>query len=194
MMELNNLFDKPFDALLTSVSILTATAGWLFAAWQERRLSRRSHTLDILLAQDTNADLARALDQGEELAPNEISDVKQIPVEVRRALNFYDFMCAAARYKTLDRQLIVRTMRFRLLRMYHLSLPMLRLARRGLGNQKICEDFEWFVLRKLGYKSWAQTVDKHGRPLASDKPASDARADPIGVKAWRKGRDSAGTW
>ncbi len=175
MSDLLQLFDKPFDALLTAVSILTATAGWMYSAWLQRQLARRAHTLDILLSQDTNTDLAKALNQAEaelrEIVPPRLTD------DVRRALNFYDFMCSAARDNTLDSKLMIRSMRYRLLRMYHIASPLVMRLRVERGNAKIAEDFEWFVTTKLNYRNWANTVDEHGNPNSTARE-TQASASP----------------
>ena len=59
MAEPVQVFDTA-DAL-TAVSILIATVVGILTLWQSRRLSRRDHTLDILLSRFSGEDLAELL-------------------------------------------------------------------------------------------------------------------------------------
>jgi hypothetical protein len=163
------------EAGLTSLSVLVATVAWLHTMGQQRELSRKAHTLNVMLAQDTTPELAGTLDRADDqAAAGREAGALTLTPEIRSALNFYEFLCAAANDETLDQDLMKRTMRFRMLRFYHNTRALIEQKRRELENPRIAEDFESFVLEQLKYEAWrgevgaqASPVTVHaGRPLA----------------------------
>jgi hypothetical protein len=154
------------EAALTSISILVATMAWLHTMGQNRELSRKAHTLNVMLAQDTTPELAGTLDRADDQAAegNKAGNLALTP-EIRSALNFYEFLCAAAKDKTLDQELMKRTMRFRMLRFYHNTRDLIAKKRADLQNPRIAEDFEIFVLRQLDYRAWQGEVGAQAAPV-----------------------------
>jgi hypothetical protein len=147
--------------LLTAASILLATAGWIYSAWLQRRLAMRSHTLEIVLALDTNEQL-RTLDRADaEIGPGS-SPAAAMTSDFRQTLNFYDTISAAVRLKTLDPSLIIRALRPRMLRFYEHAKLQIERARESHHNPRYAEDLEWFVKTKLKYNEWK----KNGAQLA----------------------------
>ncbi|MDZ4760555.1 MAG: DUF4760 domain-containing protein [Alphaproteobacteria bacterium] len=155
------------DIVLAAGAIVFATLGWLYAAREQRRLARRSHTFDVLLSSDITGELAELLDEVDNRArsadPLRATDVDTIDSAFRRALNFHEFICAAIRDNTLDERLIRNTLRTRMLRLYDFSrdfIAELRLRRR---NPEAMEHFEWFAIHRLHYERWKQQVGATSR-------------------------------
>jgi hypothetical protein len=145
---------------LTAGSIVLATLGWLYAAREQRKLSRQSHTFDVLLSCDITGDLAELLDRVDDRLrkspPLTADDVDKTDGEFRRSLNFHEFICAAIRQRALDETLIRNTMRTRMLRLYHYSKVFIAELRRRRNNPEAMEHFEWFAVQRLGYDRWAR--------------------------------------
>lgn len=161
--------------LLTSISILLATLGWMRGQYLTRQLSRRKHTLDIMLAQDSNLQLAGYLDRADaQAAAKDTLDPRAPTKDIRSALNFYEFLSAATRDKTLDAKLIKRTMRFRMLRFYHNAKPVIDAVRTRYANPRIMEDFEWFATHELDYERWKKTLASQADviSLGLEKPSA----------------------
>lgn len=154
-------FDS-LNVLLTGGSIILATIGWLYAAREQRRLMRRSHTFDVLLSCDITGELAVLLDavdnRTRSVQPPSAADVDAIDADLRRALNFHEFICAAVRDRTLDEGLIRNTLRTRMLRLYDYSHDFIRELRIRRANPEAMEHFEWFAERRLNYASWKRAL------------------------------------
>jgi hypothetical protein len=154
------------EAGLTSLSIVLATIGWLHAAGEHRHLSRKAHTLNVMLAQDTNPELSGMLDRADDQAAlGAKAENHLFTPEIRSALNFYEFLCAAANDETLDCDLMKRTMRFRMLRFYRNMRVLIEEKRVELDNPRIAEDFETFVRKQLKYDEWARDLGAQAAPV-----------------------------
>lgn len=146
---------------LLAISILAATAGWIYAAAEQRRLARKTHTFDMLLNSDITSEFSALLDEIDNRArngPPPPLDITQIDQPYRRALNFHEFVCAAIRDRTLDEDLVRNTSRTRMLRLYHYSREFIVELRTKHRNPQAMEHFEWFALRRLDYDSWKRNL------------------------------------
>jgi len=149
------------DTWLTAASILAATAGWLFAAREQRRQARRSHTFDIPLSTDTTIELGAALDEIDNRAlkgpPLTREGIGQIDPALRRAMNFFEFLCAAVRTRTLDEAMVRTTLRTRILRLYDYTRDLIAEIRVRRNSPAAMEHLEWFAVRRLDYAGWKQS-------------------------------------
>lgn len=152
-------------------SILLATLGWIYTALENRRLSRRSHTFDVLLNTDITGDFAELLDEIDDRARGgQPVGLDGFDAKLRRVLNFHEFVCAAIRNRTLDEGLIRSTLRSRTLRLYDYSRELIREIRETRANPEALEHLEWFAEKRLGYAHWKRgragaawrTGDPHG--------------------------------
>ena len=149
MAEPFQVFD-PADAL-TAISILFATLLGILTLWQSRRISRRDHTLDILLSRFSGGDIGELLKRVSELiddSENAPDGTKNI-YEVWEVLNLYEFISAAARQGTLDIELIYQTRGGAMLRTFEFFHPYIRKQREIDKNDLLWEHFEWFVDTKI---------------------------------------------
>ncbi len=146
---------------LVAVSILLATAGWIYAAAEQRRLARKTHTFDMLMTTDITGGFSALLDEVDNRARKGAPlplDISQIDQAFRRALNFHEFVCAAIRDRTLDEQLIRNTLRTRMLRLYDYSRDFIATLRTVHHNPEAMEHFEWFAVQRLGYDRWKRNL------------------------------------
>lgn len=146
---------------LLAASILLATAGWVYAAAEQRRLARKTHTFDMLMSSDITSDFSALLDEIDNRArqgPPLPLDISQIDQPFRRALNFHEFVCAAIRDHTLDEELIRNTLRTRMLRLYDYSREFIATLRTAHRNPEAMEHFEWFAVQRLGYNRWKRSL------------------------------------
>lgn len=140
----------PADAL-TALSILIATVVGILTLWQSRRLSRRDHTLDILLSRFSGGDIAKLLNRVSEWMddPENAPDGTTNIYEAREVLNLYEFISAAARHGTLDIELIYQTRGGPMLKTFEFFHPYIRKQREIGKNELLWEHFEWFVDTKI---------------------------------------------
>lgn len=143
--------DSILLALATPLSIIIAIILGVLTLWQDRRLARRSHTLDVLLARFSGNELSthlRALSKWE-LGAKKLPDGSKDVFEIREALNLYEFIAAAARQGILDTPLIYETRGGAMMRTFDLFYPYIKKRREILENDKIWEHYEWFVENKV---------------------------------------------
>ena len=149
MAELFQVF-KAAD-VLTALSIIMATVVGILTLWQSRRLSKRDHTLDILLSRFSGEDIAELLKRVSE----RIDDSENAPdgtnniYEVGEVLNLYEFISAAARMGTLDIELIYQTRGGAMLKTFEFFHPYIRQQREIAKNDLLWEHLEWFVDTKI---------------------------------------------
>ena len=144
---------------LLAISILAATAGWIYAAAEQRRLARKTHTFDMLMSSDITSEFSALLDEIDNRArngPPPPLDISQIDQPFRRALNFHEFVCAAIRDRTLDEDLVRNTSRTRMLRLYDYSRDFISAMR--TKYPQAMEHFEWFAVRRLDYDGWKRNL------------------------------------
>lgn len=149
------------EQILVAASIVLATIGWIYAAAEQRRLARKTHTFDMLMASDITGDFAALLDEVDNRARNDpppAPDMAALDGDFRRALNFHEFVCAAIRDHTLDESLIRNTMRTRMLRLYDYSRDFIAALRKAQRNPEAMEHFEWFAVHRLGYDRWKRNL------------------------------------
>lgn len=155
------VYGVSLDTLLTAASILVAMAGWMVAAEEQRRQARKKHTFDILLSTDTSPELVSALDEVDNRAqtdpPLPREAIKSIDPSLRRAMNFYEFLSAAVRNKTLDEKLVRTTLRTRILRIYDYTRELALEIRDKKRFPSAMEHLEWFAVRRLGYVEWKRS-------------------------------------
>jgi hypothetical protein len=155
------LLGVSIDTILTAASILVAMAGWLIAAREQRRQARKSHTFNILLSTDTTSDLGSALDEVDNRAlkgpPLTREAIAAVDPPLRRAMNFFEFLCAAVRNHTLDEDMVRTTLRTRILRLYDYTRELTAEIRVRRNSPAAMEHLEWFALRRLDYSGWKQS-------------------------------------
>ena len=125
------------EQILVAASIVLATVGWIYAAAEQRRLARKTHTFDMLMASDITGDFSALLDEVDNRArnaPAPAPDMAALDGDFRRALNFHEFVGAAIRDRTLDESLIRNTMRARMLRLYDYSRDFIAGLRKAERN------------------------------------------------------------
>jgi hypothetical protein len=164
---MSELVTQNIDAALTSLSILLATIGWMYSARLQRDLTRRGHTLDFLLAQNTYEKLLRLHDLADQhFVTSSQPTFTSMPESVRELLNLHEFLWSAVRDNTLDRKLVenivAKQLRFSILRFYHHVRPLIVAYRNQLANPQLMKNFEWYAVRKLHYQRWMR-----GRALPS---------------------------
>jgi hypothetical protein len=145
---------------LTAASVFVATVALAYGAGLQRQLSRRAHTIEILLAHDINGELAQVLERVDgRIGAGPRPTRQTADEELKRVLNFYEFICAAAFLNSLDRQLLIDTQRGRILRLYHFSRGLIAELREFRKNKRIFERLEWFACTQLHYDRWISTEE-----------------------------------
>ena len=150
------------ETWLTAGSILLATIGWLYSTHEQRRLSRRAHTFDILLSSDTTSDLSAILDEVDNRArlgpPLAATPEASVDPALRRSMNFHEFLCGAIRDGTLDEGLVRSTLRTRVLRLYDYTKDFTLALRKSRNSPAAMEHLEWFAVRRLDYAGWKRAM------------------------------------
>ncbi|MGH6951089.1 MAG: DUF4760 domain-containing protein [Vitreimonas sp.] len=145
---------------LTAASVAVATIALMYGAWLQRQLARRAHTIEILLSHDVNGELAQMLERVDgRIGAAPPPTRESADEELKRVLNFYEFICAAAFLRSLDRQLLVDTQRGRILRLYHYSRGLIAELRQFRKNRRIFDRLEWFARTQLHYEKWIASAE-----------------------------------
>lgn len=127
-----------------------ATFGWIATAWQARRLSRKQHTLTILLNDGTFRNAVpsiRRFVRMDAVPPAHSPEYRLWREHLRDCLNHYEFVAAAARRKDVDQMLVRLSERGVIIRLFRYAEPLIDSMRKASGNPKIYENLEWLVIR-----------------------------------------------
>jgi Domain of unknown function (DUF4760) len=139
----------------SSVAILVAagfaTAGWLYTARRARSLSRKHHTINVLLTANLNEEFqkCRAL-VGTNLRAGEIKtplNDQALSVAVRRLLNHYEFVAACIRNGDFDERLVKDTEKSAILALYVGCKDYIWSLRNDRHRMSLYEHLEWLHVR-----------------------------------------------
>lgn len=142
----------------TEIAILLgaalATIGWAFTARWNRRLSRKQHTINVILQANFNSGylnarsaIAPMVKEGK--CPDGVLDgtdsdtIKQL----RRILNHHEFVAAGVRNGDLDEFLLRDTERAAYVELYGVCDKYIWSMRDGRSRQSLYEHLEWLHAR-----------------------------------------------
>jgi hypothetical protein len=129
-----------------------ATCGWLYAARRARTLSRKQHTITVLLQANFNQDFQshiktiRAFLIAQNLPAN-LDDQEDVHLAARRLLNHYEFIAAGLRNGDFDERLVMDSERSAILRLYQACKPYIWSLRTDRNRMSIYEHLEWLHVR-----------------------------------------------
>ena len=141
------------ETVAVLIGVFFAVVSWLFSAAATRRLSRKQHTINLLM----NSGMDPAIKAAMELVQNNLnsktcpnfSSVKDAPKRVafRLLLNHFEFVAAGLRNGDLDEQLVYDSECHTILDLYNTYLPNIekRQKERNLGT--LYEHTAWLSKR-----------------------------------------------
>jgi hypothetical protein len=168
------------------VSAALATTGWLYTARRARMLSRKQHTVNVMLQASFNKEFQECISMlrlhllGEGL-PQSLEDQPQLQDAVRRVLNHYEFIAAGLRNGDFDEQLILDSQRALILQLWNGSSGYIWTLRNSRNRMSIYEHIEWLTARwcetsqhplkwvweKVTGRPWQGARHKHKKSVAS---------------------------
>ncbi len=167
---------EPQYAILIGAGL--ATCGWLYGARRARTLSRKQHTINVLMQASFNVEfrgaqkiLAGAIENGKcpDLTDGSNEALKDA---FRMVANHYEFIAAGLRNGDLDERMIVDSHRGQILRVYQFSEEFIWKIRDSRKRQAIYEHLEWLNKRWETHRpgKMQQLAERcFGRPLSGSR-------------------------
>ena len=162
------------------IAAALATTGWLYAARRARSLSRKQHTVSVLMQANMNEEFQKCRSRvGGTLLSGDMGKVpiddEELRVAVRRLLNHYEFISAGVRNGDFDERLVRDTERSAILTLYTGCKVYIWSLRNDRHRMSLYEHLEWLHAR------W---TDQHRRRLkrfcerVMQRPFQGARHNP----------------
>jgi hypothetical protein len=164
-----HLVEAPTAALIAAT---LATIGWLYTARRARTLSRKQHTINVILQSSFNKDFSEACVKLIALIKNDkvntLADGSEDREAFRLVANHYEFLSAGIRNGDFDEQLMKDCLRAQLIEFYSKSADFIWKQRDNRRRQAIYEHLEWLYVRwekskPRFYQRWLERVIS--RPL-----------------------------
>ncbi len=168
-----HLVEAPTAALIAAAF---ATIGWLYTARRARTLSRKQHTINVILQSSFNKDFNEASVKLIPLIKNGNIDSLQDTSPEREAFrlvaNHYEFLSAGIRNGDFDEQLMRDCVRAQLVEFYNKSSKFIWKQRDSRRRQTIYEHLEWLYVRwekvkPRFYQRWFECL--LSRPIAGKR-------------------------
>ena len=162
------------------IAAALATMGWLYAARRARSLSRKQHTISVLLQANFSEEFqkCRTIVGSHLIADKEVANIaddEALRVSVRRLLNHYEFIAAGVRNGDFDEQLVKDTERSAILTLYAGCKKYIWSLRNDRQRMSIYEHLEWLHAR------WTDPKRKRLKRLCErvmQRPFQGMRHDP----------------
>jgi hypothetical protein len=138
---------EPQYAILIGAAL--ATCGWLYGARRARSLSRKQHTINVMLQANLNKEFRAAQKLlGEAIDAGKCPDLRSKEYETlrdafRMVANHYEFISAGLRNGDLEENLIRDSQRGQMLRLYSFCKDFIWNLRDARNRLTIYEHFEW---------------------------------------------------
>ena len=173
----------PAIAVLVSAGL--ATTGWLYTARRARMLSRKQHTVNVMLQASFNKDFQDCISHIRPfILERNLSSSLDDPVlqdAIRRVLNHYEFIAAGLRNGDFDEQLVLDSQRALILQLWNGSAEYIWALRNSRDRMSLYEHLEWLTARwddaqprpfkKLGEqiagRPWQGARHRHKKSVAS---------------------------
>jgi len=144
-------FDAP---TVIAVSVVFATAGWIYTARRARTIARKQHTINIMVRGNfdhhkraAHAEISPYL-RGQKPFPAVGSEGwDEFIQKLRFILNHYEFIAAGIRRGDMDESLVLDAERGTILNFYEFSENHIFSVRNNRRNQAIYEHIEWLHKR-----------------------------------------------
>jgi hypothetical protein len=147
---------QPTTAIL--VGAFAATIGWLYTARRARMLSRKQHTITVILNTSSNV---RFISQRNMIAPHLRNgqcptlwlngNHDHLLIALRDVLNHYEFVAAGLRNGDFDEQLLKDSERATFVRLYERCEKYIWRCRDDRSRMTIYEHLEWV------HRRWAKS-------------------------------------
>lgn len=144
---------EPQHAALVAAGM--ATCGWLYTARRARALSRKQHTVTVMLQASLNSEYRKCLKKlvphlrGEQKLDLDASpDDEELADAFRMVANHYEFLAAGLRNGDFDERLVRDSQRGIVLHLYESCHEYIWKVRNNRRRQTLYEHLEWL------YKRW----------------------------------------
>lgn len=170
---------QPVHAIL--IGAVLATIGWLYSARRARMLSKKQHTMTLMITSNFNDGF---LNDRKIISPFLLKTLKmpenfitieeiEIQTALRRVLNHYEFVCAGIRNGDIDEELFKLSERGTITMVYSNMEEYILRLRNKRDRQLIYEHLEWLYNRwnreKIG--CWQGVLEKvRARPFYKNNP------------------------
>jgi len=130
-----------------------ATSGWLYTARRARALSRKQHTVSVMLQASFNKEFRDAMVTISKASkagpcPNlELMEHQEQLLAVRFVLNHYEFLSAGLRNGDFDERLVHDSQRGTILRIFQFSEGHIYGLRKSRDQLSLYENLEWLRIR-----------------------------------------------
>ena len=130
-----------------------ATCGWIYSARRARTLSRKQHTVTVMLQASVNKEFREALVTiSDAMAAGQCPDLsaenhKPLRMAMRFVSNHYEFISAGLRNGDFDERLVRDSERGVILKMYSFFEPHIYSLRKSRDRMTIYENLEWLSKR-----------------------------------------------
>jgi hypothetical protein len=137
-------------AIAALIAASLATAGWVYTARRARTLSRKQHTITVLLQANFNKEIQDALSKirpfglGQNFPP---TPDEELVNSVRRILNYNEFLAAGLRNGDFDEQLVKDTERTKIVNIYEIFKAYIWSLRNDRNRMSLYEHLEWLHAR-----------------------------------------------
>jgi Domain of unknown function (DUF4760) len=167
---------QPQIAILIGAAL--ATVGWLYTARRARALSRKQHTVNIMLQASLNKDFRDTLDRigpylrRKNLPDLENNEYQELKLDVRMIGNHYEFMAAGVRNGDFDERLLRDSERGTIVMLFEGLEAHVWQLRNSRSRMAIYEHLEWLHGRWTQKRpAWWQRALEWciGRPIAGKR-------------------------
>ena len=149
----NDAWLQPEYAIL--IGALFATIGWLYSARRARMLSKKQHTMTLMITSNFNDGF---LNDRKRISPNLLKTVQmpeifsskeeiEIQTSLRRVLNHYEFVSAGIRNGDVDEELFKLSERGTIIMVFSNMEDYILKLRNKRGRKLIYEHIEWLYYR-----------------------------------------------
>ncbi len=168
----------PQDAVIIAAAL--ATCGWLYAARKARALSRKQHTINIIMQgessnefRDAEACVSPHLRSTDSVVIDEMHGADK--AAFRMVLNRYEFIATGIRNGDLDERLVKDALRGTILSLYEICEAAIYKQRDNRRRQALYEHLEWLHSRWRAKPVWWSDVLEWmiDRPLPSRRVPPD---------------------
>ena len=133
-------------------SAALATTGWLYTARRARTLSRKQHTVAVMLQASFNSEFkniykSMRIHIRDKTIPNPLTGDPELVDSIRRVLNHYEFIAAGLRNGDFDEQLVLDSERSTILNIYDGCSEYIWALRNDRKRMAIYEHLEWLSAR-----------------------------------------------
>lgn len=161
-----------------------ATGGWLYTARRQRALSRKQHTVNVMLQASFSKDFRDSLEvigvawKASDKCPDlELPENAELRRSMRFVTNHFEFIAAGIRNGDFDEKLVRDSLRGVMLRVYEFFGERIWHLRKSRRSQTTYEHIEWLYTR---WERRPPGLIRQALERLAQRPFPGKRVDPHG--------------